>query len=220
MKSHVLITKTEDEVSELKKFCDENNLSLICNSFIDFEIIKAEIPKNYDWIFFGSRRAARYFLQQAKIPVNCKVACIGQKTKSHLEKMGLKVDFYGQESGKPESVANELKNEIKTNHLIIPISNISKHSIANVFPKNQVTEIVVYNTKNQTKKINEKLDLIAFTSPSNVDGFLIENVISDDCKIIAWGKTTEKHLLSKGYNPTFTLKSASEEELIQILQAI
>ncbi len=220
MKFNTLITKTEDEVSELKKFCDENNLQLICNSFIEFELVKAEIPNNFAWIFFGSKRAAHYFLKQASIPAKCKVACIGQKTKSHLEKMGLKVDFFGQESGNPESVSNELKKQIQTANLIVPISNMSDHSIAKTFPKNQVSEIVVYNTKGKTKKIDEKLAAIAFTSPSNVDGFLLENSISDNCKIIAWGKTTEKHLMSKGYNPYFTLKTASETELIEILRIL
>jgi uroporphyrinogen-III synthase len=220
MKFNVLITKTEEEVSELKKFCDENNWHLISNSFIDFEIVKAEIPKNFDWIFFGSRRAAYYFLQQAEIPLNCKVACIGQKTKSHLEKMGIEVHFVGQESGNPELVAKELKSQIKTNFLIVPISNISKHSIANTFSKNQVEELVVYNTKNQTKKLIVKLDFITFTSPSNVNGFLVENTIPVDCKIIAWGKTTEKHLISLGYKVNYTLKTASEVELIAILKSI
>lgn len=220
MKSTVLITKTEDEVPELKKFCDENNLPLICNSFIEFELVKAEITNNFDWIFFGSKRAAKYFLAQASIPANCKVACIGQKTKSHLEKMGLTVDFFGQESGNPESVANELKKQIQTSNLIVPISNISNHSIAKIFPKHQVSEIIVYKTKNRTKKIAGNLSAIAFTSPSNLDGFLIENDISLNCKIIAWGKTTEKHLISKGYKPNFTLKSASESELIEILSSL
>jgi uroporphyrinogen-III synthase len=220
MKCNVLITKTEEEVSELKKFCDENNWHLISNSFIDFEIVKAEIPKNYDWIFFGSRRAAYYFLQQTEIPVNCKVACIGQKTKSHLEKMGIEVHFVGKESGNPELVAKELKSQIKTNFLIVPISNISKHSIANSFPKKQVQELVVYKTKNQTKKIIEKLDFITFTSPSNVNGFLVENTIPVDCKIIAWGKTTEKDLMSRGYKVNYTLKTASEVELVEIFKSM
>jgi len=220
MKFNVLITKTGDEVSELKKFCDENNMQLICNSFIDFEIVKAEIPKNYEWIFFGSKRAAYYFLLQAEIPKNCKVGCIGKKTKSHLEKMGIEVDFFGQESGNPEAVANELKNQIKTNSLLVPISNVSNHSIASVLPKNQVSEVVVYNTKNKTKKVSEKLDFIIFTSPSNVNGFLFDNSISDYCKIIAWGKTTENHLISKGFKVNYTLNTASENELIEILKVI
>ena len=220
MKFNVLITKTGDEVSELKKFCDENNMQLICNSFIDFEIVKADIPKNYDWIFFGSKRAVFYFLQQAEIPKNCQVACIGAKSKLHLEKMGIAVDFYGQKAGNPESVANELKDQIKTNFLLVPISNVSNHSIASVLPKNQVSEVVVYNTKNKTKKVSEKLDFIIFTSPSNVNGFSIDNSISDYCKIIAWGKTTENHLISKGFKVNYTLNTASENELIEILKVI
>ena len=220
MKINVLITKTADEVSEFKKFCDENNMQLVCNSFIDFEIVKADIPKNYDWIFFGSKRAAFYFLQQAEIPKNCQVACIGKKTKSHLEKMGIEVDFFGQESGNPEAVANELKSHIKTNFLFLPVSNVSSRSIAKIFPKKQVSEVVVYNTKMQTKKIEIKFEFIAFTSPSNVDGFLLENAISDYCKIIAWGKTTENHLISKGLKVNYTLNTASEEELIEIFQSI
>ena len=88
MKNNVLITKAADEVSEFKKFCDENNMQLICNSFIDFEIVKAEIPKNYDWIFFGSKRAAFYFLQQAEIPKNCQVACIGKKNEIAFRENG------------------------------------------------------------------------------------------------------------------------------------
>jgi len=64
------------------------------------------------------------------------------------------------------------------------------------------------------------LDFIIFTSPSNVNGFLFDNSISDYCKIIAWGKTTENHLISKGFKVNYTLNTASENELIEILKVI
>jgi uroporphyrinogen-III synthase len=49
---------------------------------------------------------------------------------------------------------------------------------------------------------------------------LVENNIPSTAQIIAWGKTTEKHLISKGFQVNITLKEASIEELISIMFSI
>lgn len=214
MKTNILITKTAEEIPTLVQFCKDKSLNLYCHSFIDFNLVEAKFPQTFDWIFFGSKRAAFYYLKQAKIPQNCKIACIGEKTKENLEKMGISVDFFSTKSGNPEGVANELKSHIKTNFIIIPTSNLSKHSIAKVFPKNQVEEIVVYTTILRPKQIIEKLDYIIFTSPSNVDGFLLKNQLQPTTKIIAWGKTTANHLNAEGFEVYDVLQTSTEKEII------
>jgi hypothetical protein len=59
---------------------------------------------------------------------------------------------------------------------------------------------------------------LKFKSPSNVDGFLIENQFPSNAKIIAWGNTTEKCLNNKGYLVWKTLLNSTVDELVEILK--
>ena len=57
-----------------------------------------------------------------------------------------------------------------------------------------------------------------FKSPSNVDGFLIENQFPSNAKIIAWGKTTKNYLLAKNQTVEHTLKNSTVDELVEYLK--
>jgi uroporphyrinogen-III synthase len=76
----------------------------------------------------------------------------------------------------------------------------------------------VYETIINSKIIEQQFDYIVFTSPSNVEGFLKENTISETTKVIAWGETTKRCLMEHQLEVWRTLKSASEEELIEIVK--
>lgn len=213
----LLITRPLEEVPMLEAFCAERNIRLIAESFIRFEAVKAEIPSSMETLFFGSSRAVDFFLAQSAIPANCEIACIGPATASYLEQKGYRVHFSGEKAGNPDEVAEALKVWLGNRKLYIAQSAQSNRSMAKALPAEQVHEIVVYQTITVSKTVDVPLDHLIFTSPSNLEGFLISNSISPETKITAWGKTTEKALKNKGYQPYFVLKEASEAELISIL---
>ena len=214
----VLITKELFEVPLLEKFCAKNKMDLIANSFIRFSLVQAEIPVNIEAVFFGSKRAVEFFLLQSDLPVSCKVACIGETTKNYIENLGIEVDFCGSKAGDPEFVAQELKEWLGKRKLHIALSDQSNRSMSKLLPEYQVDEFIVYQTISDPKPMPDAPDLIIFTSPSNLNGFLVENQISSRSKVIAWGKTTEKALNAVNIHPDLVLQQATESELIEILQ--
>lgn len=216
----ILITKPLAEVPLLATFCIENDILLMADSFIRFEPVKAEIPGKMETIFFGSRRAAEFFLQQSEIPANCKVACIGETTKKHIENLEIQVDFCGSQAGNPALVAEELKQWLGNRKLFIALSEQSNRSMSKVLPASQVQEMIVYQTISAPKTIHQTPDVFAFTSPSNLTGFLVENQLPSKSQIIAWGTTTQKALNALQITPDFVLKQSTEQELITILADI
>ncbi len=220
MKSCLLITKNQTELTVLPSFCEKNQVELIAQSFIEFEGVQSPIPPGIQVLFFGSKRAAHFFLLQSEIPSHCQVACIGETTKNQLEKMGIQVDFWGSEAGNPDLVANELKNWLAGRKLHVPLSDVSNRSMAKVLPTEQVVEIVVYKTKQQALEITIQPMVLVFTSPSNLAGYLIKNTIPANAHLIVWGKTTELALNKIGFQADYVLTYATETELVEYLDTI
>lgn len=218
MNSSLLITKSIAELKLLPFFCEANNLELIAQSFIDFELIKATIPTDIQVLFFGSKRAAHFFLEQSEIPENCHIACIGVTTKLQLEMMGIKVDFWGSEAGNPDVVAEELKSWLAGRKLHIALSDVSNRSMAKVLPKEQVVEIQVYKTVQQAIHLKTNPTILAFTSPSNLSGYLLQNTIPKNAHLIVWGKTTELALNNVGFKANYVLTYSTEQEVVEHLQ--
>lgn len=215
MSKSVFISKNTTEVTELVHFCKENEIHLQAESLIQFESIPFQISETYDIVFFASIRAAEYFLKQEKINSKTKVACIGKTTAIKLSELGVNVDFIGDKAGKPSEVAQEFRKWLGKRKVLIPQSAISKRSIAEIIPKEQLLEAIVYKTISDCKII-PTCNTYIFTSPSNFDSFLTCNDIPLG-KIIAWGETARKCIESKGLVVYKTLEKADLKELIALL---
>ena len=211
----LFISKSEDQISvELKQFCIERKIELISHSFLRFSMIDAVFPPKFDAVFFGSPRAVDFFLQQFTISDSIQLACIGSETKAHLEKLGYRVDFHGKEAGNPDEVARNLKNWLGEKTLLVARSTISNQSMAKQIPAEQLHDVVVYHTEIVPQQLEKTAEMLVFTSPSNFSGYISENEILPTQKIIAWGKTTAEKIIQSGRTPDFTLKNATESELI------
>lgn len=215
MSKSVFISKNTSEVTELVHFCKENEIHLHAESLIQFESIPFQINETYDVVFFASIRAAEYFFRQEKINSKTKVACIGNTTAIKLAELGIHVDFIGDKAGKPSEVAQEFKKWLGKRKVLIPQSTISKRSIAEIIPKEQLFEAVVYKTISDCKIISA-CNTYIFTSPSNFESFLTCNALPKG-KIIAWGETTKKCIELKGLSVYTTLEKADLKELITVL---
>jgi len=216
MKLKLFISKNVNEIEQLINFCQEREIELIAHSFLQFEAIPFKIESTYDAVFFGSPRAVDFFLDQEKLDSSVFIGCVGEITAQSLQEKGYTPNFIGKSAGDTSKIGLEFKEVVQDKKVLFPQSSISHRSIASLFPPDQINELSVYKTATYPKSI-PNCDYYIFTSPSNVDGFLIENQLPSNAKIIAWGKTTEKYLIEKGLKVEHTLKNSTVEELIEYL---
>ncbi len=214
MKLKLFISKNVNEIEQLINFCQEREIELIAHSFLQFEAIPFKIESSYDAIFFGSPRAVDFFLEQEKLYSSVFIGCVGEITAQSLQQKGYTPNFIGKSAGDTSQIGLEFKELVQDKKVLFPQSSISHRSIASLFPPHQIEEISIYKTATYSKSI-PTCDYYIFTSPSNVDGFLIDNQFPLDAKIIAWGKTTCNYLLEKNQKVEHTLQYSTVDELIE-----
>jgi uroporphyrinogen-III synthase len=214
MSTKLFISKQINELDSLYNFVQEKEIELIAHSFLQFEALPFKIESSYDAIFFGSPRAVDFFLQQEKLDSSVFIGCVGEITAQSLQYKGYSPHYIGKSAGDTTKIGVEFKEVVKDKKVLFPQSSISHRSIASLFPPDQIEEISIYKTATDPKSI-PSCDYYIFTSPSNVDGFLIDNQFPSNAKIIAWGKTTERYLLEKNQKVEHTLKNSTIEELME-----
>jgi len=213
MKKRIFISKNSDDCEPLVHYCNQNKLDLTAQSLIEFEAIPFKIESNFDIVFFSSIRSAQFYFEKATKKSTIIYACIGEVTNSKLKKLGIECEFVGKEAGNPLKTAAEFKNWVQNRIVFFPQSNLSLGTFSAIFPENQVIKQVVYKTNLRERKI-EKCQIYIFTSPSNLDAFLTINEISEDSKVIVWGKSTSEFAENKGIKSDLVLKNASISELL------
>ncbi len=214
----ILITKFKDDQGVLYDYCVAKNIAIHYHSFLTFKQVNLPETPTSDVLFFSSKRAVDYFLSQSKISTKTEIACIGESTKIHLQTKGIAVNFVGQNAGNPELVSQELANWLGERTITIILAKESKKSILTHVDNSKSTCCIVYETIINFEKIEQQFDCIVFTSPSNAAGFLKENTIPKQSNIIAWGETTKRYLEENQLEVSKTLKTASEQELVELLK--
>ncbi len=143
---------------------------------------------SYDWILFTSTNGVRYFFDRMgtlkfdiRILKDIKLATIGEKTASELEKKGLYADFVPEDySG--EDLLLGLKEKLdEKQRILLPRTPRARELLADGLREagHEVDEVEAYRTlgtslpKDVERDIDEGIyDLITFTSSSTVENFL------------------------------------------------
>ncbi len=213
--SSLFISKNAEELPLLRQFCAEQHIAFHAQSLLQFEGIPFAIQHPFEIVFFSSIRAAAYFLAQSAVG-HAVIACVGQKTADKLNTLGYTPTFVGHQSGNPSQVALDFCSFAGQRRTLIPCSDISARTIAKALPADQVEEVVVYRTNAKSVYV-PACDVYVFTSPSSVDAFLQQNE-KPLGQIIAWGDTTAARLHELGIGVSKVLKTASEEEVVEVLR--
>ncbi len=215
---HVFYSRNADQAVALAKFCAERNIQLTAQSLIAFEALDFSLPeKSFDVVFFTSPRAVDYFLDKAQIKSNVSIACIGESTKLHLQKLGYIVHFFGSNGGHPDLVSEEFQRWAGESIVLFPISNLSNKSIQRKLKAAQILEVVVYQTIELSLLAPDAYDVLIFSSPSNARAYLACNTISESQQVAAFGQTTHHFLAEKGITSTI-LETPSEHAVIEYLK--
>ena len=145
--------------------------------------------EKFHWIIFTSANGVKHFFQLVKnsgsfpsLPLTVKIAAVGIKTASELEKEGMKVHFTGS-GNTAEELANELirTESLQNCNILLPLGNLAPDTLQNKLSGiAHVMRINVYNTMKADafvkepvdRIINNLYDLVLFTSPSGVEYFI------------------------------------------------
>tara|TARA_B100000524_G_C23483125_1_gene310519 strand:+ start:13 stop:486 length:474 start_codon:yes stop_codon:yes gene_type:complete len=136
-----------------------------------------------------------------------KIAAFGQSTAKYIQKNSLKVDFVGE--GAPNNVAQDFSSMVNSNEIVFfPSSNKSLGTVQSVMDNRNKIIVETYQTLLLVKKV-ENHDYLVFTSPSNVEAFLLSNKFNNQ-KIISIGPSTTKALKNAGINNVIESFQSSE----------
>lgn len=215
----ILVSRNLKASSALRAWCDQQEHALIEVPFIRIDPIKdVDIPTT-DWIFFSSPNGLDIYFENYPL-IAKKIGVYGKGTASRLELMDIEADFVGNTSKDPTEIGKEFFAQVHENESVLfPQSQLSKESIIGANPDRTCYQRVIYNTSIEGQEVPQ-VDVAILTSPSNIDGFLLENK-TGNTKFIVLGKTSRSHF--EGLNRTteiYPAETASEESVIQLLEQL
>ena len=215
MITSLFISKNAEELPLLRQYCSEQRITLHAQSLLQFEGVPFAVQHPFDVVFFSSIRAAEFFYAQSPY-THAEFACVGQRTAQKLRDLGHIPTFIGQQSSNPSQVALDFCAYVGERRVLIPCSDISARTIVKALPAGQVEEVVVYRTFAKSVDVSA-CDAYVFTSPSSVDSFLLQND-KPIGKVIAWGDSTAARMNVLGIDVSWVLKTAGEEEVVEVLR--
>tara|TARA_X000000950_G_scaffold63443_1_gene77609 strand:+ start:208 stop:759 length:552 start_codon:yes stop_codon:yes gene_type:complete len=159
------------------------------------KIIKIDTIPTCNWIFINSAFALNSIMHLKSGLKSKKIAAFGESTAKYIQKNGLKVDFIGK--GAPTNVAQGFSSMVNSNEIVFfPSSNKSLGTVQSIIDNRNKIILETYQTLLKDKKVGNH-DYLIFTSPSNVEAFLLSNKVNNQ-KIISIGPSTTKALKKAG----------------------
>lgn len=182
-------------------------------SLISFESTGNISDEKHSWIFFTSKQTVDFYLEKNTI-TDEKIACLGSATANYLYGKGYQVNFVG--AGKDSSQIGKDFAKGYRGKVLFPQSNISLQKVQKELPKEDYTDLVVYNTILVTDNVPD-CDYYVFTSPSNVEAFFEVNTLTDKAICFVLGDTTKEALESKGIS---NIVVSEEPRILSLVEAI
>jgi hydroxymethylbilane synthase len=216
----IFITKNFREKDYLPRALGNLGFTIEGKSLIEFREIKIkELPKT-DWIFFSSKHAVKYFFSQKPKIENVKFGCVGTATSAELRANGYRADFIGQ-STDTKLVGKQFAAKVGSSKVLFPIAKESMQSIQWQMPKrDNVINLNVYATLKHSAEINTDIEIIVFTSPSNVQSYFEKNKWQPHQKAVAMGDATATSLSKLKIKDIAKPKSFDDLGLVQAILSI
>lgn len=215
----ILVSRNLSGDSNLREWATRHGHALIEAPFIRIDpILHLDIPLS-DWIFFSSPNGVDVYFDNYPILAN-KIAVFGAGTHHKLTSRGIEANFIGDNRKTPAEIGKDFFDFIDPNAVVVfPVSQLSQKSIIKVNNSNKCYELVIYNTQIEANKM-PKMDIVILSSPSNIDGYLIENPI-ENTEFIVLGETSRRYFESLNLNAKVNMTaSSSEAGVIELLEQL
>ncbi len=208
--ARVLISRQMKPDGISKKMLLNSGISLTEQSFIN---IVPETPpqpdfSETDWLFFTSPNAVRHFPFFEAMTTNTKLAAVGKGTLSALREKNMDPDFIGM--GSPDEVGQVFRAELGYGKAVIVCGKNGLRNVQKSLNDADFSECEVYTTIPEPVQLDDDFDILAFTSPSNVEAFLQINKIPSEARLVSIGKSTAKALQKHGFDSTISWESSEQ----------
>ncbi|MGB5226955.1 MAG: uroporphyrinogen-III synthase [Eudoraea sp.] len=187
------VLSTKLLTSGQKKILNDAGINFQEYEAINIHYQEFQLTANFDYFIFTSQNAVRAFINHnSNFPIKKKLGrecfCVGEKTKSLLEKNGYKVvkmAHNGAELG--VFIAKNYKKE----SFLFFCGNRRNDDLPNILTKHKIhfKEIIVYQTELNPQHFSEPFDGILFFSPSGVKSFTLSNEVGNST-VFCIGHTT------------------------------
>jgi hydroxymethylbilane synthase len=216
----ILITRELRPGSLIRQWANETKIQLTEMSFIEtVSVTGLSIPET-DWIFFSSPQSANLYFETYPLKAK-KIAALSEGTADALLQLGHPTSFTGDSSKATKQIGTDFFNQVKSSELVLfPLSDISKKQVSAQKGNHTIIELITYKTALVPIKLQHEQQVILFTSPSNVDGFLLKNQLTEKTGILAIGETTASRLRELGFDKITVSESTNEKALVKALQAL
>lgn len=196
----VLITAEPDQSAAAIAILQSHGCKVTAQSFLEIKPTPFTVHDQYDWLFFTSKNGVRFFFEQEKqIPPHIKIGAIGQETAQQIEMAGFPVHFMG--NGDVTDTSRQFSTVATGKRVVFAGAQNARAEIRNAVKQYAMVEEWIVYSNNPHPQTAPVADIIAFTSPMQVDGYLEANHLSANHVIVAIGETTAQHVREKtGHN--------------------
>ena len=194
----VFISRNLKDGDYFPKVLKANGYNVTGKSLIEMKPVPfKEVPKA-DWIFFSSKHAVNFFFSQKPKLDHQKFACVGKSTAAMLRKHNVTAEFIGY-STDTKMTGKQFASRVGDGTVLFPQAKGSLRSVQNGFvKKEQVIDMVVYETLMRNEEAIAPSEIMVFTSPSNVESYFEKNKLSPEQKVVAMGEATANALKNFG----------------------
>lgn len=224
LRKNILCTRPVDPA--LVRAAAERNVQVDVAAFIATEpIVTIEVQQEVEAasaeqaaVIFTSMNAvdAVTSLLDGYVP-EWQIYCIGHKTREQV------IAYFGEEllAGTAENaaaLAEKIIEEEIASEFIFFCGNNRRDELPAMLAEADlsVSEIVVYETTEVSRKIDKTYDGILFFSPSAADSFFKTNKAAAKTVLFAIGTTTANQLRKYSGNPIITGTTGSKDSLLQV----
>ena len=194
-------------------------VALFDMSLLSFRPLSFDASSRVDWLFFYSKNAIKFYFRQEKPLADLpSIAVIGNPSANFLKShYNIQADFIG--NGEPKATAERFKNMIGEQKVAFVQAQHSKQSIQQKVAFNAEDRVVYNNCMKQDFEL-PVVDILAFTSPMNVQAYFQKYHYNSNQHYLAIGPTTAKALADSGVNAIQTAKEPSENALAELCLSI
>ena len=195
----VLITRDLKENSFFKNVLEGNGYSIQGISFIETKRVTiTDIPPT-DWIFFASSNAVEHFFSQnPELKAKIKFGVLGKSTEQELKKHNRNAAFVGSIND-TKVVGKKFAKIVGEETVLFPQAKMGLRTIQQQFADaTKLFDLIIYETVKKENENIPEVEIVVFTSPSNVESYFEKGKITANQKVIALGKSTENKLKEKG----------------------
>lgn len=197
----VFITKNSNELPLLTRLLAANGVHAHYQSLIQTRALTVNNWPETEWVFFGSRNAVKYALQnKPELLKGKKIGAVGPGTAKALESQGHRPDYIGQETEISKVAENFVALVDENTRVLLPLGEQSVRTLVKHWEnKLQLETVIVYSTHAFKAPSLPVTNLILFTSPSNVESWVNQGGAIDGVTALAMGKTTYHQLEQRNF---------------------